>query len=250
MENQVRYALNFKRLPFTVHFIDFIDVEPLCKHIGAEPTIVVPSPTPGAPSLRQIYTLPVIYDPTTNKAVSESLAIAEYLDATYPNENEHPRLIKPGTLGFTRAFAKCIDTLLIPPVAPFLLPGTFPIVLERSREYFRRTREPYFGGKKLEDVIPKGEAKVVALKKVEDVFGVFAGWYNTNPYEESSELAGGHPWLMGTEPSYPDLILAGYVMWMKKVWGEDSEEWKEASSWNGRKWERLLDGCRTFEGEI
>jgi glutathione S-transferase len=243
--------LNFKHLPFTCRFIDFIDVEPLCKHIGAEATIIVPSPTPGEPPIRQIYTLPVIYDPKTKKAISESLAIAEYLDATYPNEDEHRRLMQPGTLGLTRAFAKCIDTLLIPPIAPFLLPGTVPIVSERSKEYFRRTREPYFGGKKLEDVIPKGEEKVVALKKVEDVFNVFAGWHNANPYEQPGELTNGDPWLMGgPEPSYCDLILAGYVIWMKKVWGEESDEWKEASSWNGGRWERLLEGCEIFEGEI
>lgn len=197
----------------------------------------------------QIYTLPVIYDPKTKKAVSESMAIAEYLDATYPNEEEHPRLIKPGTLGFTRAFQKCIDTLLITPIAPFLLPATFPIVQERSREYFRRTREAYFGGKKLEDVIPKGEEKVAALKKVEDVFGVFAGWYNANPFADSGGCAKENVWLMGSETSYADLVIAGYVMWMKKVWGKDSEEWKTASSWNGGKWGKLLVDCKAFEGE-
>ncbi|KAJ2935446.1 hypothetical protein H1R20_g1649, partial [Candolleomyces eurysporus] len=247
---KTRYALNFKRLPFTTHFVDFIDVEPLCKRIGAQPGIIVPSPTPGDPPLKQIYTLPVIYDPKTKKAISESLAIAEYLDATYTNGDDHPTLIKLGTLGFTRAFAKCIDSLLIPPIIPFLLPATFPIVLERSREYFRRTREPYFGGKKLEDVILTGEEKVAGLKKVEDVFRVLAGWFKGNPYQEHGELKhDGSLWLMGTEASYADLILAAYVMWMKKVWGEESEEWKEASSWNGGKWKRLLDGCKIFEGE-
>lgn len=250
------YALNFKRLPFTTHFVDFIDVdfidvEPLCKRIGAKPSIIVPSPTPGEPPLKQIYTVPVIYDPKTKKAISESLAVAEYLDATYPNEAEHPRLIKRGTLGLTRAFAKSIDTLLIPPVIPFLLPPTFPIVLERSREYFRSSREPYFGGKKLEDVIPTGNEKVAGLKKVEEAFRVFAGWYDANPYATSDELANApNLWLMGTEPSYADLILAAYVMWMKKVWGEESEEWKRVSSWNGGRWESLLDGCRIFEGEL
>ncbi|KAJ2915897.1 hypothetical protein MD484_g4523, partial [Candolleomyces efflorescens] len=247
---KTRYALNYKRLPFTTHFVDFIDVEPLCKHIGAKPSIIVPSPTPGEPPLKQIYTVPVIYDPKTQKAISESLAIAEYLDATYPNEDEHPRLIKPGTLGLTRAFAKSVDTLLIPPIIPFLLPATFPIVLERSREYFRSSREPYFGGKKLEDVTPTGGEKVAGMKKVEDVLRVFAGWFNANPYEAPIELAKDqNPWLMGTEPSYVDLILAAYVMWMKKVWGEESEEWKAVKSWNGGKWESLLDGCKIFEGE-
>lgn len=40
------------------------------------------------------YTLPIIYDPSTDRVVADSLEIAKYLDEQYP---ETPNVIPPGT---------------------------------------------------------------------------------------------------------------------------------------------------------
>jgi hypothetical protein len=53
-----RYALNFKGIPHKTVFLEYLEIEPLCKKIGAKPT--------GESSTQ--YTLPVIYDPATGTA--------------------------------------------------------------------------------------------------------------------------------------------------------------------------------------
>jgi glutathione S-transferase len=58
----------------------------LCKKIGAEHTSLKGD--------QPHYTLPVIYDPNTNTAVSDSYNIAKYLDEHYPDT---PTAIPRGT---------------------------------------------------------------------------------------------------------------------------------------------------------
>ncbi|KAJ3526218.1 hypothetical protein NMY22_g10251 [Coprinellus aureogranulatus] len=238
---KARYALNFKKVPFTTVFLDFIDVDGVCQRIGAEPTIRYKPP--GSDEEKVIYTVPVIYDPKTGRVVSESLAIAEYLDAAYPAP-EYPALIKPGSKGLLRAFAAALDRIptVLPTVYPFVIPATFPIVKERSKEYFRTTREAHFnrggGNRKLEDVIPQGEERVEAWAKVQAAFGTIASWY----------AAEGGEWIMGESVSYADLVVAAYLIWIKRILKEDSEDWREVERWDGGRWKKLLESCKAYEG--
>ena len=52
----LRYALAFKGLPFRTEWVEYPDVEALCKKIGAKPT-------EKKDDGRDHYTFPVIYDP-------------------------------------------------------------------------------------------------------------------------------------------------------------------------------------------
>ena len=236
-----RYALNFKKLPFTTIFLDFVDVEGVCERIGAEPTIRYKPP--GSEEENVIFTVPVIYDPKTGRVVSESLAIAEYLDDAYPAPG-YPALFKPGTKGLTRAFGAAIDRIptVLPTAYPFLLPATFPIVKDTSREYFRRTREAAFNRisgemKTLEEVYPQGNEKVEAWAKVRGALATIASWYS----------AEGGKWITGNEPCYADLIVAAYLIWFRKVFKEGSEEWRDVKEWDNGRWAELLDACSIYE---
>lgn len=44
------------------------------------------------------------------------------------------------------------------------------------------------------------------------------------------------PYFMGTTISFADIVLASYSMWIRKILGEESEEWKDIISWNGSRW--------------
>ncbi|KAK0452716.1 uncharacterized protein EV420DRAFT_1630370 [Desarmillaria tabescens] len=120
---KARYVLNYKGLPYRTEWVD----SPTSK------------PSDGvAPH----YTLPLLHDHSTGASVSESAAIARYLDKTYP---ETPVVIPAGT---------------------------------NAEEYFRRTREANtLGGKKLEDTILKGEERVREWAKLKTVFGKIDAWY-------------------------------------------------------------------------
>ena len=68
-----RYVLNIKRIPYKTVWVEYPDIKPLCLKIGASPAESLPDGSP-------LYTLPVIYDPNTQTPVSDSAAIARYLD--------------------------------------------------------------------------------------------------------------------------------------------------------------------------
>ena len=63
-----RYALNIKGLPYTTQWVEYPDIERVCKQIGASPA----EKKPDNPS-QDHYTLPVIQDPNTGRVVSDSM---------------------------------------------------------------------------------------------------------------------------------------------------------------------------------
>jgi hypothetical protein len=97
-EEHCRYSLNFKGLPFKIVWLEYPDVEPTLREIGA-------APTGKWSDGRPFYTVPVIRDEShlTDKGeptvVSDSWAIAKYLDETYPGLDSQ-RLLPEGTMAF------------------------------------------------------------------------------------------------------------------------------------------------------
>ncbi|KAH6892748.1 hypothetical protein BKA70DRAFT_1324011 [Coprinopsis sp. MPI-PUGE-AT-0042] len=226
---RIRYALNFKKISFTTYWLEMKDVQTIAPLIGGKATIKLPN---GG----VMYTVPIIYDPSTKKLITDSLPIAEYLDATYPSL---PTLIPRGTEGLTRAFAHAMKKELST-LFPFIIPPTINILPEVSKEYFRTTREGFFK-RKLEEVVPKGEDRVQQWAKVKETFDVFASWY------EDEGDQGARKWI-SAEPTYPDLVIAAALMWVTRVLGDDSVEWKEIKEWHGGRWGKLLEDCRSYEG--
>lgn len=182
------------------------------------------------------YTLPVIHDPSTGAVVSESALIAKYLDESYPDT---PTLFPRGTRPLQRAFLDQYQSV-IGAVWQFIMPATTSILDARSGEYFRRVRERnMFGGRKFEDVLPKGEKRKVEWMRVKEGFNRLDGWLQMEKVDG--------PYLMGHTPCFSDFAIAGMILWMKKVWGEDSEEWTDISTWNDGRWAAFLEGISRYE---
>jgi glutathione S-transferase len=72
-----RFNLIYKRIPFETVWVAFADVESVSKEHGFAPTSTRPDGSPH-------YTLPAIRDQETGRAVTDSFAIAQYLDEKYP----------------------------------------------------------------------------------------------------------------------------------------------------------------------
>lgn len=166
----------------------------------------------------------------SDTAVSDSIEIARYLDATYP---DLPRLIPAGTTALHYAFTDAHAATLIP-LYTYALPATLPILNAVSQDYFRRTREALFNGRRLEDVAPTGETHIVMWKKFKDSLGQIDGWI--------SKDGAGSKYLMGDTICYADITVAGYLRWARAVLPK--ERWDEILTWHGGRWADLM---REFE---
>ena len=216
-----------KGIPYKTEWVEFPDIEPLCKKLGIPPTS---KKADGS----DFYTLPAIHDPSTGVYISDSVLIAEYLEKTYPDA---PQVFPHHTLAlqaaFTAAFANNLSALW-----NFIVPAASEKLSPRSQEYFRRTREKSFG-KALEDITPKGEAAVAEWARFRDGLGNVDVWYAKN--------GGKGPFLLGETPSWGDIIVASYLKWTRAVWGDDSEQWKDISSWNNGRWAAIIEGLKKYE---
>ena len=85
------------------------------------------------------YTVPTIYDPNTRRIVTESFAIAKYLEEAYPDT---PRLITPGTAGLQAAYMeKVVYPLLQATFRVFCFPVYEKCCMnDADRTYVRESR--------------------------------------------------------------------------------------------------------------
>ncbi len=141
--------------------------------------------------------VPVIVDGAA--VVSDSWAIAQYLEQTYP---DRPSLF--GGAGgqahalFINAWA---DTVLHPGISRLIVADILPALRPEDQAYFRHSRERAFG-RTLEDVIAGREERVeewrVSLAPVRAVLRR-------------------QPWLGGQAPDYADYILLGSLQWPRCI---------------------------------
>jgi len=223
---KARVVLNYKGIPYRTEWVEFPDIESVSKKLGVKPT---GQRSDGSP----LYTLPVIHDPSTGAIVVDSFAIAQYLEKTYPNT---PSVFPNATVGlqnaFEATFMKSLDGLW-----RFIIPAVNSKLSPVSQEYFRRTRETSFG-KKLEDVIPTGDARTEEWGKFEQ------GLARIHSYLTATDKTG--PFFLGDTISWSDLVLFSFLYWIKLIWGEDSKEWKDIASWNGGRWEAHISALQKY----
>ena len=221
-----RVVLNYKGIPYRTEWVEYPDIEPHSKSLGIKPT---GKKSDGSP----LYTLPAIHDPSTGVYIADSIAIAEYLEETYPNT---PSVFPNETIGLQKAFSAAFKHS-IDAVWPFILPVTNSRLNPVSEAYFRRSRETSFG-KKLEDIVPIGNARTEEWEKLEK------GLASVYSYLASTDKKG--PYFLGDTISWSDLVLFSFLYWFKLIWGENSEEWKDIASWNGGRWEAHIEALNKY----
>lgn len=204
--------------------MEFPDVEAVCKTIGA-------APTEKKADGKDYYTLPVIYDPSTKSAVSDSERIIKYLDETYPDT---PRLFPEGTEAFQSLFSSLVFPSVVVPLLLILVSRISVLLNPRSEKYFRSTREAMFG-KKLEELGSESDWQTLE----NGLMRIKASMEANGPGKDLL--------LMGDKIVYSDLFLASALTWARVVAGEESEDWKRIAALHGGTWERYLAQFSQYE---
>ncbi|KAK7045888.1 hypothetical protein VNI00_007319 [Paramarasmius palmivorus] len=198
---------------------EYPDIEDTSKSINALPTTI----KNGKP----LYTLPAIHDPNTGITIADSIQIAEYLDKTYPDPER--MVVPPGTGALQRAFLEVFSAKVIPPVLQLLMSPTAGSLNPRSEEYFRRNK-PYT------EVELIGEKRTEVWSQVEEAYGVLDSW-----------LGKEDRYFMKEKVSFADLQVAGSLVWMREMLGEESDEWKSVTAWHDGRWGRLVKDLEVYE---
>ncbi|KAF9553715.1 hypothetical protein CPC08DRAFT_713510 [Agrocybe pediades] len=226
---KTRFCLNYKGLPYKTEWVEYPDIEAHCKKLGIKPT----GKNFWTGGNDDLYTLPAIYDASTDTYIADSIPIAEYLDKTYPDT---PPIFPPGTkalqLAFQGTFMPCLSPL-------WLLMGvsTLSKLNPPSADYFRKTREGSHPGITIEEMCPKGEKAKEHWEKLEKGLEKIAGWY---------DKAEGGPFIMGETVSWGDIVVGSILVWQKVLWGEESEQWKDWCAWHGGRWGKIFKGLESY----
>jgi len=144
-------------------------------------------------------TVPVIED--GDEIVTESFAIAEYLEKTYPDK---PSLFGGERgLAYTRFLNNWINAAVFPALAPMLMLDIHDSLDEADKAYFRESREKRFPGRTLEEVQgPRGEETVKKLGRALTPLRL---------------MLAGSAYLGGDEPFYGDYVAFGPFQWARVI---------------------------------
>lgn len=204
---KTRLSLDYKGLPYTNKWIEFPDVEPLCKKLGVPPDRILPDGS-------AVYTVPIIYDPNTESHHGDSSNIAKYLDKTYPDT---PPLFPPGTETLQKAFIDLGWPLAVNrPLYYSIMVPTESALSPVSGAFWRRTREERMG-RKMEANATDAEWRALerglhALKGVLEANGTF---------------------FIGDKVVMADIVIVASLLWTKVV---DRGAWAKIAALDDGWW--------------
>ncbi|VDB86248.1 unnamed protein product [Peniophora sp. CBMAI 1063] len=211
---KTRYALNIKGLPYKTEWLCFSQVAPKMKELGLGPH---PSSI-GAKGIASIaYSVPTIVDPNNAGHIqTESFAIAQYLDAKYPDT---PKLVPAGTAALQQAYLDNVFRPLVGACFPIICYPIFEqcCIAQADSDHFRRTREEWFNGTKLEDIAPQGEKVGEACAEFRKHLDVIAGHVAANGPDAGVLISGGET------PNHADTSIAAVLISVVKLMGKQHE---------------------------
>lgn len=206
-------------------WVEFPDIEPLCKKLGAVATETHADGTPE-------YTLPVIYDPNTKTVVLDSGAIVRYLDKTYPDT---PTLVPAEADALITAFEEAWWGAFSPTTRsyyPIIVPAVYRAMREASKPYFYETRSARFGKLEVFEPAEGSKERAECWAKTEECLTKLAKWWEADGKEKTL--------VMGSTVSYADMVVASWLLWFKECLGEENAEWKRMLTLDGGRWGRLM----------
>jgi glutathione S-transferase len=243
---KTRYALNFKKVPYSTTWVPLGDIARVRKAIGASASRKFADGS-------DFYTLPVITDSTTKSVVGDSFDIAVYLQKTYPNSGAGD-LFPPQTLDFVCPH----EIAILVPLSPIkdntypeyarfnmnvdaaftvytrLMVHAFPFdpaTAEANKaEFVRRA-----GVASWDDLAVRGEERKKIMVSFRDTLA---------PLAKLFERDSSGPFILGKQPSYADLIVGGWLKMSQTTLPEN--EWEELAGWHGGVFGRLHQALKQF----
>ncbi|KAF9311190.1 hypothetical protein BG003_007687 [Podila horticola] len=241
-----RYALNFKKVPYSTSWVQ-------------QPDIAKVRPALGVPAGRKFadgsdfHTLPILSDPAHSAIVGDSFDIAVYLQKTYPDSGSGD-LFPPQKLDYVFPYdlaflvplserndsefteynmfnmnvdaAFTMHTLLMAHGLPFD-PATEDIA---RAEFAQRAHVASWN-----DLTVQGEEREKLKRSFCDTLAGLADLFKREP---------SGPFLLGAQPSYADLIVGGWLKMMQVTL--PGAEWEEARTWHDGVFGKLHDALQTY----
>ncbi|KAF8515796.1 hypothetical protein BU17DRAFT_93212 [Hysterangium stoloniferum] len=228
---KARLVLNYKQIPYKTVWLSFPDIEDSLKKIGGKSTGVKPNKGGNAP----LYTLPAILDESgdTPVVIADSLAIAEYLDAKYP---DRPVLPKTGR-ALEHAFEEFFEHVPKMPLTIVMMGPVLEIQDARGKPYVAQTRWDWYNFKPSE-ISPEGPVREGHWNDVEKGLDKLAEVLDKNG-PDAEWVAG------GSEPTRADFIMVAFLIFVKIV---SPDEWgKRIKPLNGGRWDKLLKKTEVWQ---
>lgn len=218
--------MGYKKLPYKVVWVEMPDIESTLKAIGAKPTGKRPDGS-------DLYTVPTLHDSSTNRVVSESLAIAEYLDEAYPDT---PKLVPPELGASIHLLDRYwFDNIRIK-LMRLVTQRSSEVFVPRTAEFWRHWREKMFHGEKIEELAPIGSGKRTSILR--DVHE------NLDMLDKIWKKSAGGEFWFGGKLTYAEILVGSTFLWFRALAPEDYHEFIGNDEVNGGRWKRL---CATVE---
>jgi glutathione S-transferase len=167
-------------------------------------------------------------DPNTNKFISDSFAIAQYLDEQYPDT---PKVLPHGTAALIYVFQTAFLNASRNAARMAIVKGA-QMLNPESKEYYIRTRVERFGIPWEQFAPPeKREAQWNELRGLCDTAD---GWYAKSSGQ----------FILGDTPCFADFMVAGCFKWIQNCF--EMQEWEEIKSWNGGRWGKLVEATDKY----
>ncbi|KAJ3518907.1 hypothetical protein NMY22_g13444 [Coprinellus aureogranulatus] len=233
-----RFALNIKGLEHKTEWLNFAKIDQQLKELNVPPSKIQPDGTP-------FYSVPAIYDPSTNTTISDSYRILKYLDETYPDTPQlcsHPDaltddLIKPI---FEPDWFLPIS-LMFHGIWGLVVPNIVNLASDEASGEKYRQKFLLRTGMTVDSVQDPGKKRELLEKGRQNFTEV-----NAALEEIRKEYGGEGPWLLGKDIKLPDLAIAGSLAWIASIMGEDSDLWRDIREWDDGKWAQFWDSMKPY----
>lgn len=233
-----RLTLNYKGIPYRVHWVELHQIQSTLKALGVPPTsktaphYTLPSKLScGANSALSQYSNPriAIADPSGSldeepTYVAETFAISAYLDKKYPAP-KYPTIFPHGTGPLQKTFVENFATTIGGPLFQSFIRQYFPqkYLSEAALEYLLRSRDT--GIEAYAHL--KGDEAMKKLAEVRQKWEQLA---------ETLKLNASGPFVMGDIVTFADFAVGGMLFALNRAEGDEGEVWKEVMKWSDGKW--------------
>ena len=172
--------------------------------------------------------------------VSDSWAIALYLERTYPPP-KYPALFPHNSIALQQAMIIQLSRTVhqhLRGLAISLI-GLEHVLDDRGHDHYMQTREESFG-KPLTQLLE--ESKVVWSSDTRGAWKTIGEMLDANGPMEQAGL-----FVMGKEMSYSDFVIAGLILWLQRAEGPEGQHYKELLEWDGGRWGLIWNEIEKLE---